>query len=214
MTVSEALVQRRSKRAFRPDPIPRETLIKILKDAAQSPSWANSQPWDVFVAEGETLKRIKTGYAESYAKAVSAAPEVPRPVEWSEAAKARQKGLFPDMVRDCGDAVNQFGALNQRMFDAPCVIFICMDKLLTEWSLYDIGAYSQSFMLSALENGLGTIPAITTVLYPDVLRQELNIPDNLKITIGIALGYTDENNAINNFKSARTPIEENVRFSD
>lgn len=118
------------------------------------------------------------------------------------------------MVRDCGDAVEQFGALNQSMFNAPAVIFICMDKILSEWSLFDIGAYSQNIMLAALELGLSTIPAITLVLYPDVLRQELKIPDNLKITIGIAIGYADKDNKINNFKSSRKPVNETVNFCE
>lgn len=212
MTVSEALSARRSMRAYKPDPVERDKLLKVLKDASMTPSWANSQPWEVYVAEGETLKRIREGYTACYKDAVQAAPEISRPVEWTEAAKKRQMGLYPDMVRDCGDAANQFGALNQRMFDAPCVIFICVDKILSSWSLYDIGAYSQSLMLSAAENGLGTIPAVTTVLYPEVLRKELHIPDNLKVVIGIAIGYADETNKINNFRSARSPVEENVTF--
>lgn len=212
MTVSEALSARRSMRAFRPDSVPRDLMIKVLKDAATSPSWANSQPWEVIVAEGDTLKRIIAAFAECYANAVPAAPELERPKEWSEAAKKRQQNLYPDMVRDCGDAVNQFGALNQRFFDAPAIVIICMDKCLSAWSIYDIGAYSQSLMLSATENGLGTIVAVNLVNYPEVLRKELKIPDNLQIIIGIAVGYTDEQNAINNFRSSRTPIEENVRF--
>lgn len=212
MTISEALNNRRCMRAFKQDPIPREVLIKVLKDAAQSPSWANSQPWEVFVAEGETLQRIKAAYADCYAKAVKAEPELSRPVEWTDAAKKRQKGLYPDMVRDCGDAAQQFGVLNQRMFDAPAVVFLCKDKILNHWSVFDLGAYSQSLMLSALENGLGSIVAVTLVNYPEVLRKELNVPDNLQLIVGIALGYTDENNAINNFKSARSPLEENVTF--
>jgi nitroreductase len=89
-----------------------------------------------------------------------------------------------------------------------------MDKILSEWSLYDIGAYSQSLMLAALEHGVASIPAITMTLYPDVLRQELKIPDHLKITIGIALGYADKDNPINNFVSARSPLSETVRFLD
>ena len=79
------------------------------------------------------------------------------------------------MLRDCGSAVDQFGILNQTMFNAPAVIYICMDKILSEWSLYDIGAFSQSIMLAAVEQGLSTIPAITLMLYPDVLRRELKI---------------------------------------
>lgn len=213
MTVSEALNTRRCKRAFLPDSVSRDTMTKILRDAAQSPSWANSQPWEVFVAEGETLKRIKAAYAKCYADAVQSEPELHRPVEWTETAKKRQQSLYPDMVRDCGDAAQQFGALNQRMFDAPAVVFICKDKLLNHWSVFDLGAYSQSLMLSAHEAGLGSIVAVTLVNYPQVLRKELNIPENLQIVVGIAIGYADEKNTINNFKSARSPLEENVTFS-
>ena len=212
MTVSEALKKRRSMRAYLPTPVEHDKMLKVLSDAVYTPSWANSQPWEVFVAEGETLERIKAGYAKCYANAVAACPELARPGEWSEAAKARTKGLHPDMVRDCGDDVGQFGPLNQKMFDAPAVAFICMDKILSHWSIYDIGAYSQSFMLAALENGLGTIPAVTLVMYPEVLRKELSIPDNLQIIIGIAVGYVNEKNGINNFRSARSPIEDTVKF--
>ncbi len=100
------------------------------------------------------------------------------------------------------------------MFNAPAVIYICMDKVLSEWSLYDIGAYSQSVMLAAVELGLATIPAITLMHYPDVLRRELKIPDNLKLTIGIAIGYADSDNKINNFISGRSPLIETVRYLD
>jgi nitroreductase len=89
-----------------------------------------------------------------------------------------------------------------------------MDKIHSEWSLYDIGAYSQSLMLAAMEQGLSTIPAITLVVYPDVLRRELNIPEHLKVTIGIAIGYADPENKINNFVSSRSPLGETVRFLD
>jgi nitroreductase len=89
-----------------------------------------------------------------------------------------------------------------------------MDKTLSEWSLYDIGAYSQSFMLAALEQGLSTIPAITLTLYPDILRRELAIPDNLKITIGIAVGYADKEHGINKLVSSRSQIAGTVRFCE
>ena len=118
------------------------------------------------------------------------------------------------MERDCGEARSQFGALNQAFFNAPAVIYIAMDKMLSEWSLYDIGAYTQSIMLMADELGLATIPAITLMLFPDVLRRELKIPDHLKLTIGIAIGYVDKGNGINNLVSSRKPLDETVRYLD
>jgi nitroreductase len=214
MNVVEALNERHSTRAFLPTPIAKDKLNAILEAALRTPSWANSQPWEVFVASGGALDRVKQAYLKKYEEKAPAAPETTFPAEWSQAAINRQKQLGPDMKRDCGDAVDQFGKLNQSMFYAPCVIFVCKDKILSEWSLYDIGAYSQSLMLAALEQGVASIPAITTVLYPDVLRQELKIPDHLKITIGIALGYADKDHPINHFISARSPLNETVRYPD
>jgi nitroreductase len=214
MNVIEAINTRHSTRAFLSKSVEKEKLNAVLEVAARTPSWANSQPWEVFVATGDTLDRIKNGYKQKYADKALVAPETPRPSAWSQAAKKRQQQLHPDMVRDCGKAVEQFGTLNQSMFNAPAVIYVYMDKVLSEWSLYDIGAYSQSIMLAAIEHGLTTIPAITLVHYPDVLRCELKIPDNLKLTIGIAIGYVDKDNKINNFVSSRSPLSETVHFQE
>lgn len=214
MNVTQALNARHSIRAFLPDPVEQEKLTAVLEAAAQAPSWANSQPWEAFVATGDTLARIKEKYQKKYAEKAPAAQEIPHPAEWPESARKRQKQLGPDMVRDCGDAAEQFGLLNRALFNAPAVVYLCMDKILSPWSLFDMGAYSQSLMLAAIEQGLSTMPAIMLVYYPDVVRSELNIPDNLKIVIGIAIGYADKDNRINDFVSSRSPLSETVHFLD
>ena len=112
------------------------------------------------------------------------------------------------------DAVKQFGTLNQTMFNAPAVTYICMDKMLSAWSLYDIGAYAQSLMLTATQCGLGTIPAITLTHFPDVIHRELRIPEHLQVTIGIAIGYPDAQHGINRFVSERSPVSETIHFCD
>jgi predicted oxidoreductase (fatty acid repression mutant protein) len=56
MEVIESIKKRRSVRDFSPKPVPRETLLKIFEAAANSPSSGNGQPWEVFVATGETLE--------------------------------------------------------------------------------------------------------------------------------------------------------------
>jgi nitroreductase len=212
MNVTEAINDRHSIRAFLPKPVEKEKLDAVLSASVRAPSWANTQPWEIFVVTGDTLEKIKEGYRQKYADKAPAVPETPRPLAWPEAEQKRIQQLRPDMERICGTSVEQFSALNQNMFGASVILYVCMDKALPEWSLYDIGAYSQTFMLAALEQGLSTIPAITLTLYPDVLRRELKIPDNLKITIGIAVGYADRENGINNFVSSRKPLEETIRF--
>lgn len=58
MTVSEALQQRFSCRAFLPDPVEKKVLDEIFTDAFRTPSWANSQPWDIYVAGKEECGQI------------------------------------------------------------------------------------------------------------------------------------------------------------
>ena len=214
VTVAEALKTRHSTRAFLPTPVESDKLKFVLEAAARTPSWANSQPWEVFAATGDTLDRIRKAYGEKYEQKAKTNPETPRPLKWSEAAISFRDELRPGMARDCGDAAGQFHVLNQMMFSAPAVLYICMDKVLSEWSLYDIGAYSQSIMLAAIEQGLATIPAITLMLFPDVLRSELKIPENLKLTIGIAIGYEDKEHGINRFVSGRKSLDKTVHFCD
>lgn len=46
--------KRRSVRRFRSDPIPRDTVSKILDFAQLSPSVANCQPWEFVIVEEKT----------------------------------------------------------------------------------------------------------------------------------------------------------------
>jgi nitroreductase len=212
MNVTEAITLRHSIRAFLPKPVEKEKLDAVFAASVRAPSWANTQPWEIFAVAGNALERIKEGYRLNYLEKAPTAPETPRPTEWPEAEQKRIRQLRPDMERMCGASVDQFAALNQTIFNAPAVVYVCMDKTLSEWSLYDIGAFSQTFMLAALEHGLSTIPAITLTLYPNILRREMKIPDHLKITVGIAVGYADKENGINKFVSDRKPLDETIRF--
>jgi nitroreductase len=67
-------------------------------------------------------------------------------------------------------------------------------------------------MLLATEQGLGTIPALMPVLYPDVLRKALGLPENKLFVIGIPIGYPDWNHPANSFRSSREPLDKMVKF--
>ena len=53
MELLEGIETRRSCRAFKPTPIKKEILEKILKAASKSPSYTNTQPWEVAVVTGK-----------------------------------------------------------------------------------------------------------------------------------------------------------------
>ena len=62
-------------------------------------------------------------------------------------------------------------------------------------------------MLLAGQYGLGTIPQIQAVDYPDILRKVLGIPDSKLIVLGIAIGYPDWEDPVNQFRSEREPLD-------
>jgi nitroreductase len=63
---SEFIRSRRSIRDFKPDPIPRELLNTVLADAKWSPSWSNTHPYFLAIAEGEKLTAIKSELLELF----------------------------------------------------------------------------------------------------------------------------------------------------
>ena len=62
-------------------------------------------------------------------------------------------------------------------------------------------------MLAAMNYGLGTCTQMAVVLYPEILRKALNIPESKLILCGVAIGYPDENAPVNKFQSEREPLD-------
>ena len=92
-----------------------------------------------------------------------------------------------------------------QLFGAPVLVVLCMDKALN--SYLDIGMLTQTICLAAQDYGVDSLIASAFVSQQDVLRQELEIPENLNIVIGIGLGYANPNSKINTYRSPRRPIE-------
>src|SRR5450432_1615551 len=64
--LEELLSERYSCRAFRPEPVPRPVIERVLTDAQRTASWCNSQPWQVVIASGAAKERFrKSIYAEA-----------------------------------------------------------------------------------------------------------------------------------------------------
>lgn len=218
MKVSDALRARRTVRAFLARPVPRATLEAVLGGALRTPSWANTQPWEIFVAGGEVFERIRRISEERTLAKIASDTDVPFPGAWTAECRARTKELTAGRAEVQGttseDATfhHEFLMANRRFFGAPCAVYLCMDQSLGAWSMFDLGAMCQSICLAAQEHGIDSAIAINLVLYPDVLRDELEIPRDLLIVIGIALGYADPGGPEDAFRSVRRPLDDAVRF--
>ena len=62
MDIVEAIRERKSFRAFKPDPVPQAVLREIVEQALWAPSWANTQPWEFAIVSGSKLKEIEEGF--------------------------------------------------------------------------------------------------------------------------------------------------------
>ena len=64
-TSLEALLDARiSCRAYEDRQVPREVIEEILRLAQKTPSWCNTQPWQVAITEGEGTERFRAGLGE------------------------------------------------------------------------------------------------------------------------------------------------------
>ncbi len=218
MNVIETLEARRSTRAYKSDPVAPEVIKSIVEAANRSPSWANTQPWEVYVASGAPLDNLRQRYLENFKKGVAPKPDIPAPKSWPTAHQERINqmgaGRFATLgiERDDQEARRKVTEMNFNFFGAPHVIFLCIDRDLTSWSLFDLGSFSMSLMLAAQHHGLNTIPAVMLVAYPDIIREEINIPQDLSIVIGIALGYGDLENIHNQYVTPRRSIDEFLKL--
>lgn len=212
MEISETIKQRKSIRAFKPDPVPLDTLKGILAEAVRAPSWANTQPWEFAIATGEPLEEIRKGFLEK--KSTSPCPDVPRPPEMPERYAARIRVLDRQNRLATQKDWDARYIQNFKHYGAPAVIYLLtrrefyyQTKGLNVWALYDCGAVAENIMLLAPQYGLGTVAQAQAVAYPAVLRKVLHIPESKIFILGIAIGYPDWDNPINQFRTERESLE-------
>jgi len=218
MEVMEALNRRYTVRAFKSDAIDRKTLENILNAAQRAPSWANTQPWEIYVAGGAVLNRLREAYVANLKNCVQRSPDLAAPKEWPPALRGRMESLRAERTaaaeRVCLDKsmLKDISEMNYHFFYAPVVAYLCMDRTLTPWSVFDLGLLAQSIMLAAQHFGVDSATAVTLVAHPDLIRKELRIPDDLSIIIGIALGHADPDHPQNKYRSPRRTVLEAVTF--
>jgi nitroreductase len=216
MDVIEAILARHSVRDFSSRPVAKDILMKILEVATWSPSGGNGQPWEVFVASGETMEKIRKLYHErpqgGAARPVGSSGPPPQPAYIQERMRTIRNERLKLLGLDPADPAsgNIFIEWGRRLFGVPVLVVVCMDKALS--SNLDIGMFIQTICIAAQGYGIESFIAGAFVSQPDILRQELGIPESLNIVTGIGLGYPNSNNIINTYRSPRRPIQEVVRY--
>ena len=220
MDIDQAIEQRKSIRAFKSDPVPKEILKEIMELALRAPSWGNTQPWEFAIVTGKKLEEIRQAFADKAAEAAEDNPDIPRPREFPQPYDTRYRVVgrkvleLKGISREDKEKRRWWILQGLRLFEAPCIIYIYIDRsfyqqgdTLNIWPVFDCGLVAENIMLLATRHGLGTVAQIQAVAYPDVLRKVLGIPDSKVIVLGIAIGYPDWDDPVNQLRSERDPLD-------
>jgi len=215
MEIFAAVTTRRSIRRFKPDPVPEALLREILDAARWSPSWGNTQSWEIAVLTGEPLERLRKAGRQKLLDGIPSDPDTPMPSAWPDKLKQRYQGVGKAVLSalsiprgDEAARLRYYGDMFA-LFDAPCLLLFSVAKNLTrEYAMLDTGAIVQSVCLLAHARGLGACIMATAVNYPELIRQIVPIPASRAILIGVALGFPDSEAPINRFARERANPEE------
>ncbi|NND81429.1 MAG: nitroreductase [Gammaproteobacteria bacterium] len=218
--VQQAVSQRHSVRAFTEQGVPHSTLQRIFTAAAQAPSGGNLQPWQTYVLTGDDLatflQRVAASIEQQPMGEDGAYDIYPHPL--IEPYRSRRAECGDDLYKALGiEREDKFGRITQVMknfefFGAPVGVFFAIDKSMGRPQWAHLGMYIQTVMLLAIEEGLASCPQEAWSMRHQTVREHLGMPDDLELYCGLALGYEDVEHPINQFRTTRVPINDNVTF--
>ncbi len=216
----EAILSRRSIRAFRPDPVPEATVRDILDVARRAPSGGNLQPWHVYVLAGDARQALVDAVAARL-------PDYPHgegteypiyPEDLKDPYRSRRRKVGVDLYDLIGIArsdrpgkLRQM-ARNYAFFDAPVGMLFTIDRQMGEGQFADLGMFIGNIMLLAREHGLHSCPQEAWAQFHNTARDVVGFPDHELLFCGLALGYADEGAVINRLETDRAPVDDFTVF--
>ena len=214
MEIFQAVTKRRSIRRFKPDPVPEPLLREILEAARWSPSWGNTQPWEIAVVTGAALDRFKKANRQHLLDGVIPGPDTPMPEAWPELLKQRYGDVGKQVLaaleipRGDKEARLRYAGDMFALFNAPSLLLFCVDKAVPrEYAMLDTGAIMQTVCLLAHALGLGSCILAASVRYPALIREIIPIAETKAVIIGVALGFPDGEAPVNQFTRERANLD-------
>ena len=218
MEILEGMKTRRSIRAFKPKPITQGVMKKILQAVSNSPSYTNTQPWEVVVVRGKKKNELSRKLLELAKAKAPTSPDLPMPKGWPPALeeRSREHGARRlsklGVARDDEEGREKLRLMNFEFYGAPCAILLFIDGSLGEWSIFDMGLFTQNLILAAHSLGVESCLQASVTNYALEIKKFLEIPENKKLVICISLGYPDEKAKLNTYRSLKQKPDEFTKW--
>ena len=220
MDVRDAVASRFSCRAFLPTPVPLAAVRDILDRAARAPSGGNLQAWRVDALTGEPLEDVKARIRPRHAelpRGEGAEYQIyPDPLKEPFYARRREVGalLYAALGVAREDRPGRLAqyAKNFEFFGAPVGLFVSIDRSMgpPQWS--DLGGFVQTILLVARAYGLHGCAQEAWTHWHKTVPPFLNLPGDHILFCGIALGFGDEDAAVNRWRAPRQGADQFATF--
>ena len=218
METLQGIKTRMSVRGFKRRPVTKALLKKILEAAANSPSYTNTQPWEVAVVSGRKKDELSRKLLNLARTNAPITPDLSTPKLWPPAMAERSKlhgarrlGTL-GVSRDDERAREGLRLMNFEFYAAPCALFLFMDGSLGEWSIFDMGLFTENLILAAHSFGIGSCLQASVINYAAEIKKLLKIDKTKRLIIGISLGYPDEKARLNAYRSLKLKPDEFTKW--
>lgn len=200
MDLREALRTTGAVREFRPDPVGRDVLFRVLDTARFSPSGGNAQGWQVVVVEDPgKRRRLRDLYLPGWYEYLALASAGLRP--WSPLAdRGAEAAARPAAEQHRQAAAGGAGGLAEHLDQVPALLALFADlralaAVDRDFERYTFAGgasvypFAWSILLAAHEEGLGGVITTMCIKEEPAVKELLDAPDNLALAAVIALGY-------------------------
>ncbi len=201
--IFEIIYSTRAMRRLKPDPIPEETLKKIVDAGTRAPSGGNTQDWAFILVRDPELKRFIRDYY------------------WNSWQQIRAGGTIPtDMPPPQQRMLNAAAHLAAHMDEVPVILLACMlkeyppltplnNQRANAGAVYgSIYPAVQNILLACRALGIGTTLTTLHCFFEEDLKQKLGIPENMEVSALLPLGYPQGKFG----PTSRRPVEEVIHW--
>ncbi|MDA0774774.1 MAG: nitroreductase [Proteobacteria bacterium] len=219
MNLKDIIKSRYSVRSFTKKNVDIEIIKEILQISTCAPSGGNIQPWKVYVVTGNAKEKLIERALSNYDNGVQEKIEYeiyPNPLdeEYKKRRSECAKDMYAALSIEQDDIESRLTQIreNFKFFGAPVGMIITIDKAFAVNGWGHVGMFIQNICLSAIDNDMGTCLQESWSIYPETVKDALNIPENEVVWCGIALGYPNPKHPINNYRTSRESIDKFVTF--
>jgi F420 biosynthesis protein FbiB-like protein len=188
---------RRSIRRYQDRPIPREILERLLEAAIWAPSAHNRQPWRfVVVTRAEDRRRLAEAMAARLRRDLEADGVAPEVIEADVARSLTRLTGAPALILVCMTMIDMDTYPDAKRQEAERIM-----------AVQSVAMAAQNALLAAHAQGLGACWMCAPLFSGDVVRETLDLSDDLEPQGLIALGFPAEER-----EKTRAPLGSRVTF--